>query len=151
MKLEVKSLDETLKLGARIGALLRGGEVIELVGDIGAGKTTFTRGIAKGLGIDDDIQSPTFTLNRVYSAHDDLRLSHYDFYRLNDAGIMAAELEEAVHDEQNITVIEWGDVAAGVLPDDRLTITITSPSEKARRFDVVAHGSRYRELVKELV
>ncbi len=128
------------ELGARIGALLRGGEVIELVGDVGAGKTTFTKGLARGLGIDEDVQSPTFTISRVYEARDELVLAHYDFYRLVDAGIMSAELYESVHDPHTITVIEWGGVVAGVLPKDHLTIEISATSENGRTVAISALG-----------
>ena len=138
-------------LAARIGAMLQGGEVIELVGDIGAGKTTFTKGLAKGLGIDEDVQSPTFTISRVYEARDDLTLAHYDFYRLVDAGIMSAELYESVHDPKTITVIEWGGVVAGVLPKDRLTLSITAASENSRSLVIEAHGARSEAIVGQLV
>lgn len=68
MELSVTSADAMKTLGAKIGVLVRGGEVIELIGDIGAGKTTFTKGFAAALGITEDIQSPTFTISRVYDA-----------------------------------------------------------------------------------
>ena len=151
MKTEVSSRDAMQALAARIGAMLQGGEVIELVGDIGAGKTTFTKGLAKGLGIDEDVQSPTFTISRVYEARDDLTLAHYDFYRLVDAGIMSAELYESVHDPKTITVIEWGGVVAGVLPKDRLTLSITAASENSRSLVIEAHGERSEAIVGQLV
>lgn len=151
MKTEVSSRDAMQALAARIGAMLQGGEVIELVGDIGAGKTTFTKGLAKGLGIDEDVQSPTFTISRVYEARDDLTLAHYDFYRLVDAGIMSAELYESVHDPKTITVIEWGGVVAGVLPKDRLTLSITAASENSRSLVIEAHGARSEAIVGQLV
>jgi tRNA threonylcarbamoyladenosine biosynthesis protein TsaE len=94
--------------GARLGAKLSGGEVIELVGDIGAGKTTFTKGLARGLGVSDDVQSPTFTISRIYETPSGIRLAHYDFYRLQDAGVMQMELAESVCDPHTITVIECG-------------------------------------------
>jgi len=122
--------------GESFGRLLRGGEVIELIGDVGAGKTTLVKGIAQGLGIDEAIQSPTFTISRVYDARDGLRLSHYDFYRLNDAGIMADELDEAVHDPTGITIIEWADVVEGVLPEGHIAITITAPTDETRTLDI---------------
>ena len=140
MTITVKSEVEMKELGRKIGRLLRGGEVIELVGDVGAGKTTFTKGLAAGLEVDDDVQSPSFTISRVYPARDGLVLAHYDFYRLNDAGIMADELNETVKDAKTITVIEWGDVVAGVLPGDRLTIKMQSPTETARTLELVARG-----------
>ncbi len=137
--------------GARLGSLLRGGDVLELVGDVGAGKTTLTKGIAEGMGVDEDVQSPSFTISRVYDElPSGLRLAHYDFYRLHDAGIMADELHEAAHDAQTVTVIEWADIVAGVLPDDRLTISLVSPTEASRVVTLTAHGARAESLTEEL-
>lgn len=137
---EVKTENEMKAFGAQIGAMLKGGEVIELVGDVGAGKTTLTKGIAVGLDIDEDVQSPSFTISRVYSARDELILAHYDFYRLHSAGIMADELNEAVHDSGTVIIIEWGDVVEGVLPSDRLTIKIESPTEFDRQLTITSNG-----------
>lgn len=131
--IEVENEQETRLLGEKLGRLLAGGEVIELVGDVGAGKTTFVKGLARGLAIDEDVQSPSFTISRVYEARDDLQLAHYDFYRLNDAGIMANELTETTQDPLCITVIEWADIVEGVLPAQRLRIVFTTPTETTRR------------------
>jgi tRNA threonylcarbamoyladenosine biosynthesis protein TsaE len=91
----INSEIEMKQLGEEIGHSLKGGEVLELIGDVGAGKTTFTKGLAKGLGVAETVQSPSFTISRMYEAGD-LTLSHYDFYRLNDAGIMAMEIASAL-------------------------------------------------------
>lgn len=136
MIIEVGSEAETQELARKIGALLKGGEVIELVGDVGAGKTTFVKGLAKGLAIEEDVQSPSFTISRVYDARDKLRLAHYDFYRLSDAGIMKDELTEMIQDPEVITVIEWADIVEGVLPKSRLTIRFESPTETTRKLTV---------------
>jgi len=122
-------------LGARLGALLQGGEVIELSGDVGAGKTTFVKGLAVGMAIDEDVQSPSFTVSRVYDARDGLQLAHYDFYRLQDAGIMANELDEVIRDDTIVTVVEWADIVEGVLPKKRLRIEFASPSETDRTLE----------------
>lgn len=123
--MKVKTAEELIELGRTAGTKLRGGEVIELVGDVGAGKTTFVKGLALGLRIDDDdVQSPSFTISRSYPARDGLTLNHYDFYRLNDAGIMKMEIAESLHEPKNITVIEWGESVADVLPDERIVINI---------------------------
>jgi tRNA threonylcarbamoyladenosine biosynthesis protein TsaE len=114
MIIEVHNAEQTRRLGARIGASLKGGEVFELVGDVGAGKTTFTKGLAQGLGISDEVQSPSFTISRVYDGRDNLQLVHYDFYRLSDPGIMASEVAEMVQDPKTVTVIEWADIVEGV-------------------------------------
>jgi len=136
MIIEVENEAATRDLGARVGERLRGGEVFELVGDVGAGKTTFVKGLAKGLGIDDEVQSPSFTISRVYSGRDDLRLVHYDFYRLTDPGIMANEVAEMVGDPQTVTVIEWAEIVEGVLPKQHYAISITAPSETTRRIEL---------------
>lgn len=138
----IASEDAMKQFGAHIGALLRGGEVIELVGDVGAGKTTFVKGLAQGLDIDEDIQSPSFTINRTYDARDDLLLSHYDFYRLDDAGIMASDLNETVKDPRTVTVIEWADIASDVLPIERLTLQIIPTGETGREVTVHPVGER---------
>jgi tRNA threonylcarbamoyladenosine biosynthesis protein TsaE len=137
MIIEVTSESEMKTLGAALGGLLVGGEVIELVGDVGAGKTTFTKGLALGLGVDETVQSPSFTISRVYTTGSDLLLAHYDFYRLHDAGIMADELQETISDPRTITVVEWAGIIEGVLPEQRLTVSITSPSETVRRVEVI--------------
>ena len=90
---EINSTDEMIAFGEEIGRQISEGMVLELIGDVGAGKTTFTKGLAKGLGISETVQSPTFTISRVYEG-EKLTLSHYDFYRLNDYGIMEMELAE---------------------------------------------------------
>jgi tRNA threonylcarbamoyladenosine biosynthesis protein TsaE len=133
---EVKSENEMKDFGHKLGRLLKGGEVIELIGDVGAGKTTFVKGLARGLSIDEDVQSPSFTISRVYDGRDNLQLAHYDFYRLADAGIMANELSEVTKDSGVVTVIEWADVVENVLPENRISIRITSPSESVRQLDV---------------
>tara|TARA_B100001105_G_scaffold254827_1_gene251775 strand:- start:1412 stop:1852 length:441 start_codon:yes stop_codon:yes gene_type:complete len=135
VKKEVKSEVEMKALGARLGALLQGGEVIELSGDVGAGKTTFVKGLAVGMAIDEDVQSPSFTVSRVYDARDGLQLAHYDFYRLQDAGIMANELDEVIRDDTIVTVVEWADIVEGVLPKKRLRIEFASPSETDRTLE----------------
>lgn len=128
------------RFGEVIGRLLNGGEKIELVGDVGAGKTTLVKGVAIGLGIGENIQSPSFTINRVYDGRDNIILSHYDFYRLDNAGIMADELGEAIDDKKTITVIEWGGAVSEILPKDRLIINISSPTEESRRLIIESGG-----------
>lgn len=140
MAIEVKSELLMREFGERLGRHVRGREMIELVGDVGSGKTTLVKGIASGMGVDDDVQSPSFTINRVYEARDSLVLSHYDFYRLNDPGIMANELEETTNDDATVTVIEWGGAVDNVLPKDRLTIEIEVLSETLRKLNITASG-----------
>lgn len=129
---EVESEQAMKDYGRQIGEQLHGGEVIELIGDVGAGKTTFVKGLAAGLGVDEAVQSPSFTISRVYEARDDLQLVHYDFYRLADAGILNDELAETMNDALNITVIEWADIVDGILPKERMSIMFTSPTQTTR-------------------
>lgn len=136
MIIEVTGEAATKELGEKIGSRLKGGEVFQLVGDVGAGKTTFVKGLAVGLGVDEDVQSPSFTISRVYDGRDNLQLVHYDFYRLSDPGIMASEVAEMVSDPQTITVIEWADIVEGVLPKHHYTLNFTSPTELSRAIDV---------------
>ena len=137
-------------LGERIGALLRGGEVIELVGDVGAGKTTLTKAIARGMRIDADVSSPSYTLSQVYESSNGLKLRHYDFYRLDSPGILAAELEEAMMDDNSVVVIEWGDIVAGILPTDHLQIRILATGETDRQLSFKSGGEKSQRLVEQL-
>ena len=150
MEQEVADAQAMITLGTHIGALCAGGEVIELIGDIGAGKTTLTKGLAMGMGIDEDIQSPTFTISRVYTSESGLVLAHYDFYRLQDPGIMSAELRESVNDPKTVTVIEWGGVVAGVLPSDTLRLRINSLLDDGRSVTMTAGGPRSRRILEEM-
>lgn len=136
MQLEVKNQEQTKSVSQKLGSTLSGGEVIELIGDVGAGKTTFVKGLAVGLGIDEDVQSPSFTISRVYDARGGLTLAHYDFYRLSDAGIMRDELSEAISDPTTVTVIEWADIVEGVLPADRIAIKFEATSEDERTLTI---------------
>ena len=120
-----------IEFGKEIGSNLEGGSVLELIGDVGAGKTTFTKGLALGLGVLETVQSPTFTISRIYEG-DNLTLSHYDFYRLNDYGIMKMELAENLSDPQNITVVEWAGELADILPEKHLKLIFESVSEDKR-------------------
>lgn len=131
MQITCSSLDDTLAFAATLGSRLRGGEVIELVGDLGSGKTAFVKGLAKGMGSEDTVSSPSFTLSNQYRAGD-LQLLHFDFYRLSDPGILRDELAEVVQDHRTVTAIEWADVVAGVLPSAHLTIRFQVRGENER-------------------
>lgn len=146
MIIEVHSEDEMKLFGERFATSLRGGDVVELIGDVGAGKTTLTKGIAKGLGVDEDVQSPSFTISRVYELSDNRKLAHYDFYRLNEAGLMLDELSETMANPEVITVIEWADVVSGVLPENRVSINLSSPSENIRTLTITGSPVRERKL-----
>jgi len=129
-----KSAEETEKLGFVLGKMLKGGEVIELVSDLGGGKTTFTRGIVAGAGSPDHVSSPTFTISNVYQANQ-LGIHHFDFYRLGEAGLMEHELEDVLGEADRIVIVEWSDVVAHVLPADRLRVEITASGDDGRSFE----------------
>lgn len=144
-----ESLIETQALAEALGRAMQGGEILELVSDVGGGKTTFVKGLARGLGIGDTVQSPTFTLSRLYSGRDGLELHHFDFYRLQEAGIIAAELAESLAHRAAVTAVEWGDIVHAVLPLVRATITIAALGENTRKltFDLPKEYSHLRQAV----
>lgn len=150
MIIEVNSEDKMKIFGMSIGALLDGGEIIELIGDVGSGKTTLVKGIAVGLVIDEYIQSPSFTINRVYNGRDKIILSHYDFYRLFDAGIMTNELQEVIGDKNTVTIIEWGGVVDDVLPRDRIIISINILGENSRKLVISSNGVNSNKLLEKI-
>lgn len=150
MTITMESENEMKEFGARLGALLNGSEIIELVGDVGAGKTTLAKGIAKGLGVDEEVQSPSFTISRVYETGSNVQLVHYDFYRLSEAGIMMSELHETLQDPHVVTLIEWAEIVSGILPDDKLTIQIVSPTENSRTVTLLAGGEKSKQLIEAL-
>ncbi len=150
--MRITSLDEMLAFGQAVASHVTGGEVIELVGDVGAGKTTFTKGFARGLGVGETVQSPTFTISRDYNGAHGIRLVHYDFYRLDDAGIMADELREVLADPRAVVVIEWSETVAHVLPDDRLVLSfgLVAGDETARDASWHVGGAAAARLVEGL-
>jgi tRNA threonylcarbamoyladenosine biosynthesis protein TsaE len=130
-----------------IGGKLRGGEIIELVSDLGGGKTTFVRGLAKGVGSHDLVSSPSFTLTNEYRAGK-LTIYHFDFYRLQEAGIMRNKLTELLEDPQAIIVVEWAELVADGLPDKRLTVKIKSTDETSRQF-IFEYPENLKYLIKD--
>ncbi|MBX4201536.1 tRNA (adenosine(37)-N6)-threonylcarbamoyltransferase complex ATPase subunit type 1 TsaE [Candidatus Saccharibacteria bacterium] len=128
------SSEDTERLGELLGSQLKGDEVIELKSDLGGGKTTFTKGLVRGAGIKVRVSSPTFTLSRVYRGND-LQIDHFDFYRLNDAGILAEQLSESINRSNTVVVVEWADIVKDVLPESRLSIEFVpqADSQEARQ------------------
>lgn len=110
--------------------------VIELVGDVGTGKTTFTRGLAKGLGVKEEITSPSFTISKSYACKNGKTLVHYDFYRLNDPGLMSEDLFENINNPNNIVIIEWSDTIKDLLPKNHTTITINYNDDNSREISI---------------
>lgn len=129
-----KNAKETKQLGERIGAQLKGGEIFEFVSDLGGGKTTFVSGLSKGFGSFDPVASPSFAICFVYARPDKKELHHFDFYRLNDPGVVANELAEVEGDPDIVVAVEWGEIVHNVLPKERVVIKISSSSEEERIF-----------------
>ncbi len=121
--------------------------MIELVSDLGGGKTTFTRGLARGAKSSDSVASPTFTISREYTCPR-FKIAHFDLYRLGEAGIVADELAEVVGDPQYVTVVEWGDIVHNVLPVERCTITLTQTAAGDREISC-AYAAKYTYLFEE--
>ncbi|MFZ2642292.1 MAG: tRNA (adenosine(37)-N6)-threonylcarbamoyltransferase complex ATPase subunit type 1 TsaE [Verrucomicrobiia bacterium] len=136
-----RSVEETLALGERLAALLPAGTVVALSGDLGAGKTALTKGVARGLGVSDTITSPTFALVNEHAARDGRRLYHVDLYRLDrpqqavDIGIE----EELAPD--GWTIIEWAEKLGDVLPANAVRIDIEIVGENERRITVRGMGN----------
>lgn len=145
--IEVKSPEETEAFALRMAALLKPQDILTLEGDLGAGKTTFTKGLAKGLGIKRTVNSPTFTILKQYSGN--LELNHFDVYRLenSDEDIGFDELFES----DAVSVIEWAQFIEEYLPKERLEIKIVRVSEEGRIIELHPTGERYETLSKELI
>lgn len=127
----IKTEAEMLTFGKNFAKKLSAPACLELIGDVGVGKTTFTRGLAQGLGVAEPVTSPSFTISKVYSFPGGL-LAHYDFYRLSDSGLMSDDLSESLNTVGTITVIEWADFVADVLPISRYQLTITYNDDGTR-------------------
>lgn len=139
---------ETEKFGLALGSKLKGSDVICLNGDLGAGKTTLTKSIGKGMGIDDYITSPTFNIiNEYYS---DLNLYHFDTYRLENVD----DVEYLGFDEyfysDGVCIIEWADRIKEFLPDQYLELNIKKIDDDKREIELVAFGDRPAEILEEI-
>lgn len=143
---KLKSTEETIQLGNRLAQHLTSGDVIVLEGDLGAGKTTFTKGIAEGLNICRTINSPTFTIIKEYEGR--LPLYHMDVYRVTD-GAEDFGFEEYFEGD-GITVIEWAHLIEDQLPDEKLAIYLFHEGDNTRRVQFVPHGNRYNSICKEI-
>lgn len=139
---------DTAKLAARLAGLLRGGEVIELVSDLGGGKTTFVQALAAALGYAGAVTSPTFTLSQIYRLPGGRELHHYDLYRLGEAGVVGEELAEGIGTPEVITAVEWAAVAADTLPADRLKIRLRVTGDTEREIEFEPTGPASARLVE---
>ncbi|MFB0918760.1 MAG: tRNA (adenosine(37)-N6)-threonylcarbamoyltransferase complex ATPase subunit type 1 TsaE [Clostridiaceae bacterium] len=133
MKIVTNSVEETMKVGMNLAKILQSGDVVLLNGDLGAGKTHLVKGIALGLGIDETVTSPTFTIENKYKGNE-YNLNHFDVYRVNDEDeILDIGFEESIYSE-DISVIEWSDLILGILPEENIDIRITrDPASEDRR------------------
>jgi tRNA threonylcarbamoyladenosine biosynthesis protein TsaE len=138
--------EETFSFAENMSPLLQENDIILLEGDLGAGKTTFTKGIASGLGIRKTVSSPTFTIIKEY--HGRIPLYHMDVYRLKDS------YEDLGFDEYfeggGVTIVEWSKLIQEQLPSEHLKINIYRHGDQVRKFELKPKGMRYESLCKEL-
>lgn len=158
--MRVNSEAEMLQFGRDFAKRLEFPAIIELVGDVGAGKTTFTRGLAEGLGISEPVTSPSFTISKRYafpispeccknyniSPYGEL--IHYDFYRLDDPGIMRDELSDSINQPNAIIVVEWGGGVADLLPETKYRLEISQLNDNDRELKVFHQGKNLTDLWK---
>ena len=139
------SSEETIKIGEKLGHILKKGMCVCLYGDLGSGKTTLTKGIGKALGVEEVVNSPTFTILKVYTG--DFTLHHIDAYRLENSD---DELGITELFEEGITVIEWPDNLIDYLPKEYLEVRFDYIDENEREISFVSHGNRYDYIVGEM-
>lgn len=149
MEIILNGLEETEEFGIKLGKLLKGGDIICLNGDLGAGKTTLTKSIGLGLGVTDYITSPTFALINEYSGRNSVY--HFDVYRLENV----EELYDLGFDEyfysNGVSIIEWADKIERLLPKERIVLDIEKGIDlDERRIKISGYGNRYMEILKEL-
>jgi len=151
MKILSKSVNDTLRIGRKIAKYLQKGDIVCLFGQLGAGKTVLTKGIASGLGIDKNkIISPTFVLVKQQTAGHDLSFYHFDFYRINSPeDILSLGYEEYFYGN-GISVIEWPARLSYLLPAEFLKIELSLLSDSKRELQFEAFGRRYKDLLKKL-
>lgn len=147
---ETHNADETIAIGKQIAEYLEPGMIIRLEGELGAGKTTITSGIAQGFGITRYIKSPTYTIIREYT-EGVIPLYHVDLYRLDENSAEEIGLDDYLYGD-GVTVIEWGSVAEDSMPEEYLSITFEKPSEDllSRKLVVQATGDKYNHLITDL-
>ncbi len=134
-----RSVGETMALAEELGRAAVGGSVFALIGGLGSGKTIIAKGIARGMGIIDEITSPTFTLLEIYDGR--CALYHFDLYRIErDEELDRLYFEEYWHDDSGVSVIEWADRALNRLPDGYIKIEISHVDENNRSISVERTG-----------
>jgi len=148
LEITSSSTEQTRKLGMKLGKLAAPGDIILLVGKLGAGKTCLTQGIARGMGIKEYTTSPTFVLVREYPGK--LPLYHIDLYRLDRIEEVAQlGLDDYIYGK-GVCVVEWAEKGLSVLPDEHLLIEIQTVSSTKRKFSFVPLGKRYMEMLSKL-
>lgn len=147
--LTTSSPEQTWKLGEKLGSRLGPGDTVCLYGDLGAGKTSFSYGIALGLEVKERyIPSPTFTFVNEYQGR--VPFYHIDLYRLKDVEELENIGFEEYLDSDGVTVIEWAERAEAFLPEENLSVYLIYVNENTREFGFLGEGERYRKLVEEL-
>jgi len=146
--IETTSPEETAELGRKLGERLRPGDVLALVGPLGAGKTQLTKGLALGVGAESTATSPTFKLVNEYDGR--ITLYHIDAYRLRGAGDLVSLGCDEFFDGDGAAVVEWADRVAAALPAEHLRIDIAITGAASRRFIVEARGTRAARLLRTL-
>jgi tRNA threonylcarbamoyladenosine biosynthesis protein TsaE len=141
---------QTRELGAHLGTLVRAGDILALQGDLGAGKTNFVQGLARGMQITEDVNSPTFILANEYRGGR-LPLYHIDAYRVQDAREARGFGLDDYLDGDGVTVIEWAERVRAALPSDVLWIEFEYLGENERRLTCSAHGTRAADLLRQWV
>lgn len=148
--IHLANLDDTERLGAALADVLFPGAVIALIGPLGAGKTHLVKAIAAALGANPAVvNSPTFVLIQEYDAR--LPIYHFDAYRLANEAEFADLGPHEYFSSSGVSLVEWADRVSGVLPSERLEVTIHPTGETSRRIELVGHGDRYRELVRRVL
>lgn len=148
MKIYVENVEKTIELGALLGQILESKDVICLDGDLGAGKTHFSKGVALGLEIEDDITSPTFTIVQEYEGR--LPFYHFDAYRIANSEEMYYIGFDDYLNKEGVIIIEWSKLIEDVLPDERMDIEISYALEGGRYFEFKPLGNRHEALLEEL-
>ena len=143
-----KSLEDTDRLGTAIAREASAPILIELVGDLGGGKTALVKAIAKGLGIKQTVKSPTFNIHLSYKNPSGIRLEHFDLYRLNDDEIVLNELKESLDDDSSIVCVEWAQHFTNHVAADRLVIGCHYISENEREYEITANGARAQKVLE---
>lgn len=149
MEIILNGLEETKEFGIKLGKLLKGGDILCLNGDLGAGKTTLTKSIGLGLGVTDYITSPTFALINEYKGRNPVY--HFDVYRLENV----EELYDLGFDEyfysNGISIIEWAEKIKKLLPKERIVLDIEKGKDIDERVvNITGYGNRYIDILEEL-